>query len=93
MSNQRLPSTDYVLINQSARQSEQSVSCVPKFKRFRSIQKTNEHVYSEFYYWILHHPQNFQSPIANDCLKITIDEKNTAVISKVVIAGISQRAA
>ena len=45
----------------------------PNIPKSQGRTKINEHVKSEFYNWILHHHQNFQSPIANDCLRIIID--------------------
>ena len=37
ISNQRLPSAGYVILNQSARKLEQTVSCGPKLQRGRDI--------------------------------------------------------
>ena len=39
--------------------------------------KINEHVNSEFYNWILLRSQNVQYPIANHCIKVTIDGETT----------------
>ena len=48
-----------------------------KTTKMQGCTKINEHVKSEFYHWIIRYPQTFQSPIANDCVKITIDEQTT----------------
>ena len=48
-----------------------------KITSIQGCTKINEHVKSEFYHWIIRYPQTFQSPIANDCIKITIDEQIT----------------
>ena len=36
--------------------------------------KINEKIKKSLYNWITHHPQVLQSPIANDCLKVKIDD-------------------
>ena len=54
------------------------ISCSQVWSKIPNIQghtKINEHVNIAFYYWILCHPQIVQSPIANNCLKITINRK------------------
>ena len=38
--------------------------------------KISEEIKKYLYNWIIHHPQVFQSPIANDCLKVKIGGYN-----------------
>ena len=36
--------------------------------------KTNDQIKRNLYAWITRHPQVFQSPISNDCLKVVLDD-------------------
>ena len=40
----------------------------------KSALKIGEHIKESLYNWIMHHPQVLQSPIANYCLKMKIDD-------------------
>ena len=59
-------------------------------KRGGAVQK-NEHVKSAFYRWILCHPKMFQSPRANDCIKITVDGQTTPKLVPKVLLQVSVR--
>ena len=48
-----------------------------KTKKRQGHTTINEDVNVAFYRWILRHPQNFKSPIDNDCVKDTIYGKTT----------------
>ena len=37
--------------------------------------KINERIKRNLYTWITRHPQVFQSPISNDCLKVILDDQ------------------
>ena len=37
--------------------------------------KINDHIERNLYAWITHHPQVFQSPISDDCLKVLLDDQ------------------
>ena len=44
-------------------------------KKRKGQSKINEQIKRNLYTWIARHPQVFQSPISNDCLKVMLDDK------------------
>ena len=44
-------------------------------KNRKGHSKINEQIKRNLYTWITRHPQVFQSPISNDCLKVMLDDK------------------
>ena len=50
--------------------------CFSSIPNRRVHTKTNEQVKKHLYNWIIQHPRVFQSPIANDCLKLYIDGRS-----------------
>ena len=45
-----------------------------KIKR-KGNSKINDQIKHNLYIWITRHPQVFQSPISNDCLKVVLDDQ------------------
>ena len=60
-------------LNQSLKQSDLALCCGPLYQNQRSHTKINQEVKKDLYNWILRHPQVVVSPIANYCLKLSID--------------------
>ena len=51
-----------------------------KIKR-KGNSNINEQIKLNLYTWMTHHPQVFQSPISNDCLKVVLDyQKETQLV-------------
>ena len=52
------------------------LNCVIAFgqKKRKGHSKINDHIKRNLYTWITHHPQVFQSPISNDCLKAMLGD-------------------
>ena len=72
LSNQTLLSTVYVLLNQSARQSYQSVFYVPVYQSDAAIQKSMNILKIALHNWFLKHPQDVQYQIFNNFIKLYI---------------------
>ena len=71
-----------MLLNQSANIPEHAICCGQVFQRGEEIQKSTNVLKIYIYYWILHNPQDVQSPIENDFLKVFIgghSEKQMAI--------------
>ena len=47
-----------------------------KKKKRKGNSKINEKIKCNLYTWITRHPQVFQSPISNDCLKVVLDDQS-----------------
>ena len=48
--------------------------------------KINEQIKCNLYTWITHHPQVFQSPISNDCLKVMLyDQTEPQLVPKLLL--------
>ena len=45
-----------------------------KKTKLKGHSKINEQIKRNLYTWITRHPQVFQSPISNDCLKVVLDD-------------------
>ena len=53
--------------------------------------KINDHIKRNFYTWITRHPQVFQSPISNYCLKILLDDQTEPQLVPKLLLQVSVR--
>ena len=60
-----------------------------KPKKGRS--KINAHIKRNLYTWITRHPQVFQSPISNDCLKVLLDYQTEPQLVPKLLLQVSVR--
>ena len=60
-------------------------------KKRKGILKINNQIKKSLYNWIMHHPQVFQSPIFNYCLKVNIDGHTGPKIVPKMLLQISVR--
>ena len=75
-----------MLLNQSARQLDQSVCCGPVYQNDLAIPKSTNALKKALYKWILQHLQVVRSPLANDCLKLSIDgQSGTQLFPKLLL--------
>ena len=64
------------------------IACGPRKKR-KENSKINEQIKRNFHTWITRHPQVFQSPIYNDCLKVMFDDQTEPqLVPKIVTWGV-----
>ena len=55
-------------------------------KKQKGNWKINEHIKRNLYTWITRHPQVFQSPISNYCLKVLLDDQTeTQLVPKLLL--------
>ena len=62
-----------------------------KKKKRKGHSKINEHIKRNLYIWIKRHPQVFQSPISNDCLKVMLDDKTEPQLVPIFLLRVSVR--
>ena len=53
--------------------------------------KINEQIKRNLYTWITRHPQVFQSPISNDCLKVMLDDQTEPKLVPKLLLQVSVR--
>ena len=53
--------------------------------------KINEQIKRNLYTWITRHPQFFQSPIFNDCLKVVLDDQTEPQLVPKLLLEVSVR--
>ena len=53
--------------------------------------KINEQIKRNMYAWITLHPQVFQSPISNDCLKVMFDDQTEPQLVPIFLLRVSVR--
>ena len=53
--------------------------------------KINEQIKRNMYTWITIHPQVFQSPISNDCLKVMLDDQTEPQLVPKLLLQVSVR--
>ena len=59
--------------------------CTNKTQR-KGHSKINDQMKCNLYEWMTHHPQVFQSPISNDCLKVLFgDHKEPQIVPKLLL--------
>ena len=62
-----------------------------KKTKLRGSSKINEHIKRNLYTWITRHPQVFQSPISNDCLKVLLDDQTEPQLVPKLLLQVSVR--
>ena len=60
-------------------------------KKLKGHSKINEQIKHNLYTWITRHPQVFQSPISNDCLKVMLDDQTKPQLVPKLLLQVSVR--
>ena len=62
-----------------------------KLKKEKRHPKINDHIKHNIYTWIARHPQVFQSPIFNYCLKVIFDNQTEPQMVPKLLLWVSVR--
>ena len=66
------------------------IACGP-IKKVKGHSNINEKIKHNLYAWITHYPQVIKSPISNDCLKVTFDDKTEPQLVQKLLLQVSVR--
>ena len=78
------------LQNQNTEPLKLVTSCGP-IKNRKGYSKINEQIKRNLYTWITRHPQVFQSPISNNCLKVMFDYQTEPQLVPKLLLQVSVR--